>query len=100
MDDDTRETLDDFHEAVNMPATELEEWLETDESQSVGDTGGDGESTGHASGRRIVDLQRTNTATTTPTTTSHTCARSSATSTDTPRNVRRATSRTASGATR
>ncbi|NJL43941.1 MAG: DUF3140 domain-containing protein, partial [Nitrosarchaeum sp.] len=29
----------------------------TDESQSVGDTGGDGESTGHAMGRRIVDLK-------------------------------------------
>jgi hypothetical protein len=50
----------EFGEAVNMTAGELEKWLGTDESRSVGqDSDGSGESTGHASGRRIVDLLRT-----------------------------------------
>jgi Protein of unknown function (DUF3140) len=50
----------EFGEAVNMTAGELDEWLATDESRSVGqDSDGSGESTGHASGRRIVDLLRT-----------------------------------------
>ncbi|MGY1825218.1 MULTISPECIES: DUF3140 domain-containing protein [unclassified Blastococcus] len=48
-----------FGEAVNMTAGELEKWLETEESRSVGQKDGDGESTGHASGRRIVELLRT-----------------------------------------
>ncbi|PRH77729.1 DNA-binding protein [Streptomyces solincola] len=41
-----------------MTAGELEKWLETDESQAVGQKNGGGESTGHASGRRIVELLR------------------------------------------
>ena len=49
----------EFGEAVNMTASELETWLDTDESQAVGQKDGGGESTGHASGRRIVDLLRT-----------------------------------------
>ncbi|MGY1808577.1 DUF3140 domain-containing protein [Blastococcus sp. SYSU D00669] len=49
----------DFEDAVNMTAGELEEWLGTDESQAVGQKDGLGESTGHASGRRIVELLRT-----------------------------------------
>ena len=53
----------DFSEAVNMTASELEGWLETEQSQEVGQKAdGDGESTGHASGRRIVELLRTNKA--------------------------------------
>ena len=50
---------DDSRAAVNLTPKELEDWLATDESQSVGDTGGEGESTGHASGRRIVQILRT-----------------------------------------
>jgi hypothetical protein len=45
-----------FADAVNMGATELEKWLETDESQSVGAGGKGQESTGHESGRRIVEI--------------------------------------------
>jgi Protein of unknown function (DUF3140) len=45
---------DDWKSAVNMTAKELERWLDTDESKSVGQ--GEGESTGHKSGRRIVDI--------------------------------------------
>jgi hypothetical protein len=48
---------EEFREVVNMDADELKEWLETDESKSVGqsDDGG-GESKGHESGRRIVEI--------------------------------------------
>jgi Protein of unknown function (DUF3140) len=50
----------EFGQAVNMTAGELEKWLGTDESRAVGQkTGGSGESTGHESGRRIVELLRT-----------------------------------------
>ena len=51
-----------FASAVNMNADELEAWLATSESHSVGWKGGDGshaESVGHASGRRIVQILRT-----------------------------------------
>lgn len=47
-----------FMDAVNMAPKELEDWLETDELKSVGDSDF-GESTGHASGRRIVEIKRT-----------------------------------------
>lgn len=50
--------LDHFGEAVNMTTGELEKWLHTDHSREVGQKDG-GESTGHASGRRIVQLLRT-----------------------------------------
>lgn len=59
MADDEREIRDEFNDAVNMTASELEEWLQTDDSKAVGQKNGGGESTGHASGRRIVDLLRT-----------------------------------------
>ncbi|GAT70490.1 DUF3140 domain-containing protein [Planomonospora sp. ID91781] len=57
MTDDGRIAAD-FDQAVNMTAAELERWLETEESGSVGDKAGGGESTGHASGRRIVEILR------------------------------------------
>jgi hypothetical protein len=49
----------EFAEAVNMTAGELEDWLGTEESRAVGQKDGSAESTGHASGRRIVELLRT-----------------------------------------
>ncbi|MBQ1157622.1 DUF3140 domain-containing protein [Streptomyces sp. A73] len=58
-DADRERTVAEFGEAVNMTAGDLEKWLRTDESKSVGQSSGDGESVGHASGRRIVDLLRT-----------------------------------------
>jgi hypothetical protein len=58
-DEDRQETLDRFGEAVNMTAGELEKWLGTDRSRDVGQKNGAEESTGHASGRRIVELLRT-----------------------------------------
>lgn len=50
------EVWDDWKTAVNMTPKEIEKWLDTDESKSVGDKSGGGESTGHKSGRRIVDI--------------------------------------------
>lgn len=58
MADDRQQTIDDFNEAVNMAPKEFEDWLETDESKSVGQ--GEGESKGHQSGRRIVEIKRKN----------------------------------------
>lgn len=54
------EIWDEFRELVNMAPKEIEDFLETEESKSVGDTGGEGESTGHKSGKRIVEIKRTN----------------------------------------
>ena len=53
------EVFDEFRDAVNMTPQQLERWLESDESRSVGQKDGDDESTGHASGRRIVQILRT-----------------------------------------
>ncbi len=53
------EVWDEWRDLVNMAPQELEDWLDTDESKSVGDTES-GESTGHKSGRRIVQIKRTN----------------------------------------
>jgi hypothetical protein len=52
------ETWDDFHELVNMTPADLEKWLSTDASKDAGQHRDGGESTGHASGRRIVEILR------------------------------------------
>ncbi len=52
------EIWSEWRELVNMAPQELEDFLETDESKSVGDKES-GESTGHKSGRRIVKIKRT-----------------------------------------
>ncbi len=57
-----RETRSEFGDAVNMTASELKDWLGTEESRSVGDSGGQGESTGHRMGRTIVALLDTKAA--------------------------------------
>ncbi|KPI32539.1 Protein of unknown function DUF3140 [Actinobacteria bacterium OV320] len=54
---DRDETVDTFHEAVDMTAGRLETWPATDESKSVGQSDR-GESVGHASGRSIIKLLR------------------------------------------
>jgi hypothetical protein len=51
----------DFAQVVNMTAAEIENWLDSSESRSVGWKGAEGqasESIGHASGRRIVKILR------------------------------------------
>lgn len=52
------EVIAEFDEAVNMTPSQLERWLGSETSQQVGQKDGSEESTGHASGRRIVELQR------------------------------------------
>ena len=51
---------DEWGELVNMTPKELGNFLETDESRSVGADSGDGESTGHKSGKRILEIHDTN----------------------------------------
>lgn len=47
-----------FKDKVNMTPKELEKWLDTDESKSVGDTSGSSkESTGHKSGKRLIKIK-------------------------------------------
>ncbi|MEH1031660.1 DUF3140 domain-containing protein [Micromonospora profundi] len=61
-DDPGRDIYREFTEAVNMKPGELSSWLETDESKQVGwhkgGQSGGGESVGHDSGRKIVNLLR------------------------------------------
>ena len=58
MADNEQRIIEEFDGAVNMTPKELEEWLQTDESKSVGQSDGGGESKGHQSGRRIVEIRR------------------------------------------
>ncbi|KAJ5981781.1 hypothetical protein N7499_009164 [Penicillium canescens] len=52
-----RETvINEFNDLVNMTADELQDWLQGEPSQSAGWTGGFGETVGHESGRRIVEI--------------------------------------------
>ena len=57
MDDE--ETWRSFRDEVNMSPRQLEDWLGTDESKQAGQHDGGGESVGHESGRRIVEILRT-----------------------------------------
>jgi len=60
-DDDHAQIARDFHEAVNMTPAALAKWLDTPESKEVGwkgeDGNGSGESVGHHSGQRIVEIR-------------------------------------------
>jgi len=47
-----------FRTLVNLTARELAMWLETEESKSVGQDSGDGESIGRKSGKRILLILR------------------------------------------
>ena len=61
MDDAKRQDIyEEFAEVVNMTPKAIENWLETEESQSVGiKNDGEGESVGHQSGRRIIEIRHT-----------------------------------------
>jgi hypothetical protein len=59
MNDDDQSVYEEFQQAVNMTAKEIDDWLDGDESKAVGQKSGGGESTGHASGRRIVAILET-----------------------------------------
>ena len=63
MDDDEKQSVrKGFDQAVTMSPAELEKWLDSDESTSVGQKDGGSESVGHRSGRRIVEIRRTRVA--------------------------------------
>jgi len=49
---------DEFKEAVNMAPSEIEDWLKTENSKSVGQESSDGEAIGHKSGKRIVEIKK------------------------------------------
>ena len=63
MAEDHDRIAKEFHEAVNMTPAALEKWLATEDSKAVGwkgeDGHGSGESVGHKSGARIVEILRT-----------------------------------------
>lgn len=52
------EIWDEWKDLLNISPAELEDWLATEESKSVGDAK-DEESTGHRSGRQILEIKRT-----------------------------------------
>ncbi|PWY88297.1 hypothetical protein BO70DRAFT_309912 [Aspergillus heteromorphus CBS 117.55] len=53
-DNDT--VIDEFNSLVNMTPNELRNWLKKEQSQSSGWTGESGETIGHESGRKIVNI--------------------------------------------
>lgn len=52
-----KEIWQQWNDLLNIPPAELEDWLQTEESESVGDST-DSESTGHKSGRKILQIKR------------------------------------------
>jgi len=51
--------IQEFHRLINLTASELENWLKTEESQSVGQIQeGEDEAIGHKSGRHILAILR------------------------------------------
>ncbi|KAJ4257028.1 hypothetical protein NW757_003651 [Fusarium falciforme] len=56
------QVIQEFNELVNMSASELEKWLKSDDSNSAGWPKEDenGETVGHDSGRKIVDILKEN----------------------------------------
>lgn len=52
------ESYTEFYDAVNMASSELEDWLQTEESNKVGQDSGDGESIGHKSGADIICIKK------------------------------------------
>jgi len=56
MSKSDEQVAQELDEAVDMSRKEFEEWLDTDESKEVGQKDGGGESKGHESGRKIVEI--------------------------------------------
>ena len=53
---DNEKTYTEFKKLVNMTASAIEKWLETEESKQTGLDSGDGEAIGHKSGKKIVKI--------------------------------------------
>ncbi len=47
----------EFTDNVNMSPSEIEKWLDTDESKSVGQDSGSGESIGRQSAKKIIGIK-------------------------------------------
>ncbi|MBD6616780.1 DUF3140 domain-containing protein [Komarekiella sp. 'clone 1'] len=56
MSNDVKSVITEFYKVVNMTHQELDSWLNTDDSKTVGQKDGDDESIGHKSGRYIIQL--------------------------------------------
>lgn len=56
MSKDSQAVVEEFKQNVNMTAKEIESWLKTNESKSVGQKDSNQESIGHESGRHIVEI--------------------------------------------
>ena len=57
-DNKKEEIYDEFYDNVNMTPSEIEDWLETEKSKSVGQDSGDGESIGRKSAKKIIKIKR------------------------------------------
>lgn len=55
-----QQLIDDFHDAVNMTAKEIEDWLDTEESKSVGQKDENGKIKGRESGKEIIEILNKN----------------------------------------
>ena len=51
-------TYQAFKDTINMSPSEIEDWLDTEESSSVGIDSGDGESKGRKSAKKIIEIRR------------------------------------------
>lgn len=56
LDPEQQETLQDFRDAVNMSASEIKQWLKTEESNSVGQKDKKGKIKGRKSGKKIIKI--------------------------------------------
>lgn len=56
MSKDTETVIEEFKQAVNMTAKEIESWLNTEESKEVGQKDGNDASIGHKSGTKIIQI--------------------------------------------
>ncbi len=56
--DEAKEVKREFRKAVNMTPSQIERWLKTDESKSVGQADGGGTTVGRDSARTIVRIKR------------------------------------------
>ena len=57
MSKSDEDVYQEFKDLVNMAPKEIEDFLDTEESKTVGQDSGDGESKGHKSGKRIVEIK-------------------------------------------
>ncbi|KAI8961071.1 hypothetical protein F5Y11DRAFT_348823 [Daldinia sp. FL1419] len=59
---DDQTVIEEFNELVNMSASDLETWLKEESSESAGwgKDDGSGETIGHESGRKIIEILKKN----------------------------------------